>query len=129
MLPQTDIEDAETKTASYKTFLIDFENKSIGGMIDGKEALVQWVKIALMTPRYKYPVFSHSYGTDYTDVFEGGYSKAIGKLKKAIYDSLIHDERIKAIDDFVFEKRGTKTIVRFKISSVYGPVSYETEVE
>lgn len=128
MLPENDIEEIAAERNSYRAFSLDFETKTIGEIIDGKDALMQSVKIALMTQRYKYPVFSHSYGTDYTDVFADGYSKAMGRLKNAIYDSLIHDDRINAIDNFTFERRGTKMIVKFRILSIYGPLGHEVEV-
>ncbi|MBQ8003241.1 MAG: DUF2634 domain-containing protein, partial [Clostridia bacterium] len=93
------------------------------------KALLQAIRVALLTQRYKYALFSHSYGTDYAYVFEDGYSKAIARLKNAICDSLIHDDRIEAIDSFVFEKRGTKIIVQFRVLSVYGQLDFKTEVE
>lgn len=129
MLPTSNIEEKDAETESYKAFYIDFENGTIGGLIDGKEALIQAVRITLMTERYKYPIFSHSYGTDYRGVLESEYCKAMGKLKKAIYDSLIYDERINEIGSFEFERQGTKMIVSFRISSIYGPIDYKTEVE
>ena len=129
MLPENSIEEIETEDISYKAYALDFENKTVGGIIDGKEALVQAVRMALITQRYKYPVFSHSYGTDYTEVFSEGYAKAMARLKNAIYDSLIYDERIKAVDNFVFDKKGNKMLVSFRIVSVYGPMGHEIEVD
>ncbi|MBR5535055.1 MAG: DUF2634 domain-containing protein [Clostridia bacterium] len=128
MLPERSGNDIVGEEKSYKAYKIDFETKRIGEIIDGKEALLQAVKLALMTQRYKYPVFSHSYGTEYVNLLEEGYEKAMGKVKNAISDSLKYDERIKAIDNFTFEKKGKTMLVSFRILSIYGEFDYITEV-
>lgn len=129
MLPGSSINTEETIVSeNTRAFEIDFDNKKIGGIIDGKKALMQAVRLALITQRYKYPVFSHSYGTNYKDAFEDGYIKAIGKIKNAICDSLLCDSRISGINDFEFERMGTKIAVKFRVVSCYGDILYETEV-
>lgn len=129
MLPSNKIEDLTQSDKTYKAFKIDFENKTIGGIVDGKEALEQQVKMVLKTQRYKYPVFSHSFGTDYREVFSEGYQKAMGRLKNALCDSLKFDERIKTVDNFSFERRGTKMIVTFRVVSIYGAIESEIELK
>lgn len=128
MLPENSFEDMEEGVTSCKAFKIDFENKTVGGFVDGKEALEQAVKMALMTQRYKYPAFSHNYGTDYSEVFANGYKKAMCKLKKAVCDSLCCDERVKAVDNFSFERDGSKMLVSFRVVSVYGETEETIEV-
>ncbi len=129
MLPKDDIAEQDGQERGFKAFGIDFENKKILGVIDGVDALKQAIRMALITPRYKYPMFSHRYGTDFENAFEGGYSKAMGRLKNAIYDSLIYDRRINGIDNFEFEKKGSAIMVKFKLHTIYGDMDYETEVK
>lgn len=130
MLPKTSIDETvnEKKERKTKTIGLDFENKCFGEMIDGIEALKQAVYLSLRTKRYEYPIFSHNYGTNYEGVFEEGYMTAIGKLKNAIEDSLLCDDRILNVNDFEFEKKGKTIWVKFTIRSVYGEIGYETEV-
>ena len=128
MLPENRIEDISEKKRAYKAFKIDFENKKTGEIIDGREALEQAVKMALIVKRYKYPAFSHYYGTDYRGLMEDGEDKAMGKLKNAICDSLGSDERIKAVDNFSFEKKGSSMLVKFRVVSIYGEMENEIEV-
>ena len=129
MLPTDNIteESVETEVENTKAFEIDFEKKQIGAIIDGKDALIQAMRLALMTERYKYPVFSHSYGTDYKNAPEDGYTKAVGKIKNAICDSLLCDSRIRSINSFEFEKIGSKIAIKFKAETIYGDIAYETE--
>lgn len=128
MLPSATIEDMTMeKKASDRAFEIDFENKKIGKIITGKKAVGQAIHLALMTPRYKYAIFSHSFGTDFDGVFASDYVKAMGKVKNAICDSLSGDERIRATEDFEFERKGGKMIVKFRAVTDTGNIDV-TEV-
>lgn len=131
MLPSSSIEESRigVKNVQDKAISLDFVNKKCGKVIDKKEALEQWIKIALMTQRYKYPVFSHSFGMDFEKAMEEGYIKAIGIIKNEITESLLCNDRIVEVKDFVFEKKGTSMIVNFKVVSDYGNMNFETEVE
>lgn len=128
MLPESGFEEIEEKAVAYKAYKLDFEKKRIDGIIDGKEALEQAIRLMLMTERYKYPAFSHSYGTDYSMLFTEGDKKAMGRLKNAICDSLESDERILAVDNFSFERQGGKMLVSFTVLSVYGAMNNSVEV-
>lgn len=129
MLPKNHvIEELNDIKLQERAFKLDFDKKKLDGVIEGKEALKQAIHIALLTQRYKYEVFSHSYGTDYDGAFDGGYMMAIGKLKNAIYDALIYDDRILDVHSFEFERMGTRVYVKFVVSSIYGGIDYETEV-
>ena len=119
--------ERETRVPS-KTFKIDFENKRLGGFIDGKEAMEQAIFMALMTKRYKYAIFSHDYGTDFKDAWEVGMVEAMGRVKNAVTDSLLADDRIRKVSDFEFEKRGRALIVRFRAETIFGETENETEV-
>lgn len=128
MLPISSIDEVvETKTKTNKTFKIDFENGKIGGVIDEKEALKQAVHIAIITQRYKYAIFSHSYGTELESALDEGYVKGMGRVKNAICESLLCDDRIKAVEDFEFERRGGAMMVKFRVVSSLGDVDV-TEV-
>ncbi len=128
MLPSSTIDETEvSEKKSNKAFEIDFENKKLGGIIDSREALKQAIHIALITQRYKYPVFSHSYGTDYDEAFDDGYMKAMGKVKNAVCDSLLCDDRISAVEDFEFERKVGKIAVSFRVVTNLGDIEM-TEV-
>lgn len=130
MLPEARAENDEILTGRMpdKTFRIDFEKKKLEGTIDGLEALGQAVTAALMTKRYECPIFSHNYGTDYTNVMTGDYLKNAANLKTAVIDSLMTDERIETVEDFEFTRNGRSIRVKFTVKSIFGRSEYETEV-
>ncbi len=128
MLPISSIDATDERNSeTNKTFEIDFENGKIGGVIDSKEALKQAVHIAVITERYKYAIFPHSYGTELESALDEGYVKGMGRVKNAICESLLCDERIKAVEDFEFERHGGAMSVKFKVVSSLGDIDV-TEV-
>lgn len=131
MLPVSRIieESLAVSDTSDRAYAMDFENKKIGGIIEGKAALSQAIRLTLMTERYKYPVFSHSFGVSLEDALEEGYVKAMGKVKNEICSALLCDSRISEVKNFEFERMGTKMKVSFDVVTMYGDDRYETEVE
>lgn len=128
MVPKSNmVADYDVKNGT-KAYRIDFDNKKIGEIIDEKEALLQWIRLSLMTQRYKYGVFSHSFGTDYKNAFEEGYVKAMGIIRNAVYDSLIYDDRIIDVNNFSFERIKMGMKINFTVHSVYGRFNYERVV-
>ncbi len=130
MLPENDISlsDEGRRLQADKTFKIDFEKKRLDGMVDGVEALCQTVYAILMTPRYTYPIFSHNYGTDYSDLPSGDYIKRIAAIKRAVTDSLMTDDRILSVQDFEFTKNEHSIFVKFLVKSIFGESVFEKEM-
>lgn len=129
MLPEGyEEEGAESCGRADVTYKINFESKRIGGKIDGQEALEQAILLALLTKRYEYAIYPHSYGTEWGDVIGEGYIKAMAGAKTAITDSLMCDDRIKDVSDFEFEKKKNALAVSFKVTSVFGETIERGEV-
>ncbi len=130
MLPENDIflSDESGSRQANKTFKIDFEKKRLDGMADGIDALSQTVYAILMTPRYAYTIFSHNYGTDYSNLPSGDYIKSIAAIKNAVTDSLMIDDRILSVQDFEFTKNEHSIFVKFVVKSIFGDVVFEKEV-
>lgn len=126
MLPSGTITDniAEEITTD-RDFKADFVNKRIDGFVDSYEAVKQAIHIAIVTQRYKYPIFSHSYGTDLENVFEDGYIIGVGRVKNAICESLLCDERIKSVENFEFEREAGKVLVKFTAVTTLGDIDME----
>ena len=64
-----DLEDASEAVETSQTYRIDFENNRITNeLINGLDAIRQFVYIALHTERYSYSVFSHDIGNELQEV-------------------------------------------------------------
>ncbi|MCD8049257.1 MAG: DUF2634 domain-containing protein [Clostridia bacterium] len=128
MIPDSEYYETDGAVLPSKTYKINFEENRFDGFIEGEEALQQAIYMALRTERYKYPIFSHNYGTDYSGILGEEYMVAMGRIKTAVTDSLTADDRIEKIDGFEFEKAGRKIKVKFTVTSVFGETEIETEV-
>lgn len=131
MLPEDSeiVQSGKTsERAPSKTYKVDLDKNKITGIIDGKEALEQAICFALLTQRYEYAIYPHSYGTDWSKVIGESFLKAMAAAKTAITDSLMCDDRINGIDNFEFEKKERGMQIRFRVKSVFGDIYKEGEV-
>ena len=64
-----DIVDEEEEY-TIKDFEIDWDTmKMTGNIVEGLDAIVMWVHLALRTKRYEWLIFSWDYGEEYIDYF------------------------------------------------------------
>ena len=64
-IPVAAIEDEETITS--RTYAIDWEAGRIAGFIDEQEAVKQFIKKALLTPRFHCLIYDSQYGSEIRD--------------------------------------------------------------
>lgn len=122
-------EEIETSRAYY----IDWENGRITGFTNGKEAMRQFIKKALLTPRFKCLIYDGQYGSEIketiTDVnITREYIET--ELPFLIEDALIHDERVLGVKDINIEFGEThpfhdSLMVSFSVDTVFGEISGE----
>lgn len=123
-----DIGKVETKQAGpTRTYALDMERGRIIGMVDGKEAVNQFIKKALLTPRFKCLVYDNQYGSEIKAVVfqqsaEEDYLEA--ELPVAIKEALMVDERVLDVSDFVFGNGSGKdeVAVQFVVDTIYGKI-------
>lgn len=118
MLPQytDDLQnDFEMIVYPTATYYIDFENKCIAGKCDGTEAMKQMIYKALHTERYIYEMYSWDYGHELTDCIGVAIPLVYVRIKQAIIDALIYDDRIVSVDDFGFTRQGNRVNVKFTV--------------
>lgn len=91
--------DEETPVPPSKTWRLDFENGRIGGFIDDKDAKVQFVRKAVLTERYMYPIYTPAYGNELysligEDVTNGYLSMEVPRMCN---DCVVYDERVESV--------------------------------
>ena len=57
----------EEEEGTSRTYLIDWDRGRIGGLTDGEEAVRQFIRKALMTPRFKCLIYDSQYGSEIQD--------------------------------------------------------------
>ena len=71
--------------------------------IDGLEAVKQSIFKIIMTERYQYIMYSWNYGIELVDLFGEPISYVCPELKRRISEALLWDDRIKGVDNFIFD--------------------------
>lgn len=102
-IPFETIENEQEKTS--RTYRIDWDEGRIIGFIDGQEAMNQYIKKAILTPRFRCLIYSNQYGSEIIDTLMDKdvtreYIEA--EISFLVTDTLIHDPRVlrPLINDF-----------------------------
>lgn len=127
-IPVAAIEDEEMITS--RTYAIDWENGRIAGFVDEQEAVKQFIKKALLTPRFHCLIYDNQYGSEIRDIViqktaTREYIEA--EMPFLVRDTLIHDERILDVYNMEFEFKDTypqqdSVIISFDVDTIYGSI-------
>lgn len=113
----------------YRTYRMDFQKKRIGGMVDGKEAVMQAIWKILSTVRFAHLIYDDQYGCDFFNkVNDKGFTSSYmdADMPVMLEDALLYDERILGISDFTYEIVSHDSIhISFVASTIYGDLQME----
>lgn len=124
----TGISITETQP-THRTYRIDWENKRISGMVDGKEAAIQQVKKGLLTKRYAYLIYDDQYGNDlFNKVGNADLDPEYldNDVPEMISDCVIPDDYVDGVEkvDFKIEDED-KVDIYVEVNTIFGDVSIE----
>ena len=111
------------------TYFLHISKDTISGFTDQLQAMVQAIYLILNTERYEYLIYSRNYGVELANLIGKPISFCIPEIKRRISEALLWDTRITAVDEFTFEHAKGKIFTTFKVSTIYGDISIEKEVE
>lgn len=118
---EIDVEvEEETVRSDYE---INFETGELTGrIITGLDAIKQWVKIVLLTDRYRYPQYSWDHGGELSTLIGQGYDEAYVKseVKRMIEDAILIDEDIIGIEDLTCSMMDDRLSIHFYLNTIYG---------
>lgn len=101
-----------------KTYGFDIgQSRFTGQMVDGVEAVKQFITKALHTPRYRYLVYSHQYGSEVYDLIGQNLPMELLEVEipRLIKEALIYDDRIMDVTDFSLTRVEDKLYVDFTV--------------
>lgn len=115
----------------------DFKKDPSGKLLmkSGQEALVEWIRKTLSTPRFTHGIYPSWYGSDLvrggedrilgraTSQTEDAHSKSVvGDIQRAITEALLVDRRIVEVVDYSSEFVDDHVTTTFTVHSTIGPV-------
>lgn len=117
-----------------RTYRLRFDGFPSTGMATGVEAMRQAVFLALQTERFYYAIYSWNYGIELEQLSGEGMTAYLqARIRRAIEEALLADDRITQVDGFAFERTGRQSLtVTFTVHTTQGDFSisfdYESEV-
>jgi hypothetical protein len=113
-------------TLPGRTYRLDSDKGVVRGMIDGLDAVRQFVYKALLTTRGEHVIYSSDFGSEHGTVGQSHTLLQQSEIKRTITEALIYDDRISRVYNFSFEQAGEALLVRFQVDSIAG--SFQMEV-
>lgn len=118
-------EEGEQEESLYipREYGINFETGQLSGkIVEGYDALLVWVWLALQTPRYRYYIYSENYGQEYEDLIGKSYSTELtdSELERMTEECLTENPYITGIENFSCVKIEEKVTVTFSLITELG---------
>lgn len=134
MFPFVDNEEEDEQEESLyipREYGIDFETGQLSGkIVEGYDALLVWVWLALQTPRYRYYIYSEDYGQEYEDLIGKSYSTELtdSELERMTEECLMENPYITGIENFSCQKNEEKVTVTFSLITNFGDGEVKMQV-
>lgn len=135
MIPLTpDFFEQTEDTVNYevvptKTYKIDFETGRIIGMVEDRDAVMQFIRKVLNTDKYAFEIYDWNYGNELRNLAGQSYDYVVTRIPNIFKEALLVDDRIIDVRDFKFSRTGLDSIlVSCVVDTVYGQIIYEQEV-
>ncbi len=105
-----------------KDFKLDYKSMTVHGNVTDLDEIRQNEKLALATPRLMYLIYSADYGSEIQDLIGKDYDYVLGRIRTAITECLMVDDRITSVDNFEITKNGEYLDVSFTIHTLFGDI-------
>lgn len=130
MIPGKDqlLLDFKVQSQPSLTYKMNIAEESIIKRTDGLAAIQQAVYKILNTERYQYVIYSWNYGIELADLFGKPLPYVYPELKRRITEALLQDDRITAVDDFIFSHQRGEVMAKFRVTTVAGILEAEKGV-
>lgn len=128
-----DIEDEvieEVETPVQADYEIDFSTGELTGkIINGLEAVKQWVQMAFSVDRYYYPQYSWEYGAELHTLIGKGYKKDYveSEVKRMVEETVMMNEAITGVSNLKIEYTGDTISASFCIETIYGGIEINVQ--
>ena len=125
---QTSTNDVEQEVEPSLTWRMNLETGRIEGFIDDKEAIRQYIRKALMTPRNQYLIYNDEYGEEISTLIGGNLTQAVRdvELPRLVREAIEYDDRISAVRDIVITPYNADSVhITFTVELIDGELLEE----
>jgi len=117
-------------TKPSKTYALDLETGTMDGVIDGLDAIKQFIRKAIATPRYRFMIYDGQYGCELDSFIGQDMPLALlrSNIPRIIREALIYDDRIRDVHSFEIRLEEQSLYVSFAVSTELGTISQEVTI-
>ncbi|MFK4304370.1 phage baseplate assembly protein W [Paenibacillus sp. RC254] len=107
----------ETDVEPSRTYALDLDSGAVGGIIDGREAIRQFILKAILTSRFHFSIYDEDYGCELEDLIGQDVPMELleTEIPRVITEALIYDDRIDDVYGFDITKEADNLFVSFYV--------------
>lgn len=125
-------EDSETTTYEQplKTYALDIQTGEMGGIVDGIEAIKQFIVKAIRTARFRFAIYDDAYGSELDDLIGQNVSFALleSEIPRVIEEAIIYDDRILDVYGFELTQEADNLFVSFYVDTTITTIPMEVAI-
>lgn len=112
------------------TYRLNFESGRINGMIDERDALIQYIRKAIVTARSRYDIYTDDYGCELPDLIGQDVTRSYvdSEIPRMVREAIIYDDRITGVPRIDAEQRGDAVFIMADVESIYGDLKIEAVI-
>lgn len=113
-----------------KTYALDFETGDVGSIIDGPDAIRQFIRKAIATARFRFLIYDAQYGCELEDLIGQDVPLPLlqAEIPRVIREALVYDDRIADVGNFVIRREADALYVSFDVQTTEGLITEEVTV-
>lgn len=114
-----------TSEKPYKTYKLDLDSGRIIGYVDELDAVKQYIKKTILTPRYGCLIYGNNYGSEIvSSMVANHWNVDIAKqLIPTLVKEALTDSRVEDVYNFEFESEEESLYISFYADTIYGTVA------
>ncbi|WP_058301138.1 DUF2634 domain-containing protein [Gorillibacterium timonense] len=124
-------EEEKIGPSPSRTYRIHFDTGELEERrIDGKEAVCQFIRKAILTARYRFLIYDGQYGCELESLLgqDISYELLKSEIARVISEALLGDDRVKAVEKFQIVRDSDKLFVTFTVLTVEGAIEQEVTI-
>ena len=113
----------EKDNEPYREYGINFETgKLTGKIVEGTEAILVWVYLALKSERFKHNIYSWNYGDEIQAMIGNTYEPDLieSEAKRMVEECLLINKHITGIEDFEADFEKDQLLISFTVKTDQG---------
>lgn len=124
------ISDDEAQQQPSKTYALNFDTGRIGGMLDDREALMQFIRKAIVTERSKWRIYSDDYGCELSELLGQDVTTGFieSEVPRMVTEAIEYDDRIMAVNNVTASRQGDAIFITCDVSTIFGDVDVEAVI-